>query len=288
MRFKSDRQRRAVFARLNKFSEGPDDKVDYVKYPERLPSSSSRLLDLVESAPEPSAEDFNKEVGEMHKKILESGVESSLSDEDIVEIVKKLKEERQDAKDLGKWRKQSLNEELRYLYKKHPELTYYNRVNYEDRKVQLPTFEKRLEKLREEGKFSKVGSKDGLSRVSFDLDGVLAEYDGFDGYEVIGKPIKPMVKLVKDLHDEGHKVYLTTARLNPYPFEGKVAEPKVLDGTAEKYVMKWLDKNKLKDCFDSIGYDKKTADVYIDDRGLRYEDNPVETREFIESIGVLE
>ena len=49
----------------------------------------------------------------------------------------------------------------------------------------------------------------------FDLDGTLAVYDGWKGIEHIGEPIRPMVELIKQMHDEGKVVKIMTARVAP-------------------------------------------------------------------------
>jgi hypothetical protein len=55
----------------------------------------------------------------------------------------------------------------------------------------------------------------GKGWYGFDLDGTLAEYDGWRGIIYIGKPIAPMVKLIRQMHDEGKVVKIMTARVAP-------------------------------------------------------------------------
>lgn len=50
------------------------------------------------------------------------------------------------------------------------------------------------------------------SWVGFDLDGTLAEYDGWKGIEFIGKPIPSMVDRVKQYLSDGQNVKIFTAR----------------------------------------------------------------------------
>ncbi len=52
--------------------------------------------------------------------------------------------------------------------------------------------------------------------VGVDLDGTLAHYDGYKGDDVIGEPIEPMVKRVKQMLYDGVEVRLFTAR-QPHP-----------------------------------------------------------------------
>ena len=55
----------------------------------------------------------------------------------------------------------------------------------------------------------------GKGWYGFDLDGTLAKYDGWKGIDHIGEPVKPMVELIKRMHDEGKVVKVMTARVAP-------------------------------------------------------------------------
>lgn len=55
----------------------------------------------------------------------------------------------------------------------------------------------------------------GQGWYGFDLDGTLAKYDGWKGIDHIGEPVKPMVDLMKRMHDEGKVVKIVTARVAP-------------------------------------------------------------------------
>lgn len=56
--------------------------------------------------------------------------------------------------------------------------------------------------------------------IAVDLDGTLAEYNGFKGSTVIGKPIPAMLLRVRQWLKDGRKVVIFTARVerkrNPY------------------------------------------------------------------------
>ena len=66
---------------------------------------------------------------------------------------------------------------------------------------------------------------EGKGWYGFDLDGTLAKYDGWKGIDHIGEPVKPMVELIKRMHDEGKVVKVMTARVALRPFEaGKARE----------------------------------------------------------------
>lgn len=49
--------------------------------------------------------------------------------------------------------------------------------------------------------------------IGVDLDGTLAEYDGWKGHEHIGAPIMPMVRRVLDWCNAGRNVRIFTARV---------------------------------------------------------------------------
>lgn len=55
----------------------------------------------------------------------------------------------------------------------------------------------------------------GRGWYGFDLDGTLAKYDGWKGIDHIGEPVKPMVELIRRMHDEGKVVKVMTARVAP-------------------------------------------------------------------------
>lgn len=55
----------------------------------------------------------------------------------------------------------------------------------------------------------------GEGWYGFDLDGTLAVYDVWKGIDHIGRPIPPMVNLVKNMHAHGLKVKILTARVAP-------------------------------------------------------------------------
>jgi len=52
--------------------------------------------------------------------------------------------------------------------------------------------------------------------IGVDLDGTLAQYDGFKGDDVVGEPIEPMVRQVRKWLMEGRDVRIFTAR-KPHP-----------------------------------------------------------------------
>lgn len=66
---------------------------------------------------------------------------------------------------------------------------------------------------------------EGKGWYGFDLDGTLAKYDKWEGIGHIGEPVKPMVDLIKRMHDEGKVVKIVTARVAPRRLEdGTIGE----------------------------------------------------------------
>ena len=108
--------------------------------------------------------------------------------------------------------------------------------------------------------------------TGFDLDGTLAEYDGWKGIEHIGKPIKPMCDLIRKLNSEGKRVKILTARVAPRK-DGEDAS------RARQYVRKWCVENlgfvpdithEKDSCMDKL-YDDRVMQV-IPDTGVVLED----------------
>ena len=48
--------------------------------------------------------------------------------------------------------------------------------------------------------------------IGFDLDGTLARYGQWEGIEVIGEPIEPIVELAKEYIKSGYAIRIVTAR----------------------------------------------------------------------------
>lgn len=72
----------------------------------------------------------------------------------------------------------------------------------------------------------------------FDLDGTLAEFDGWKGIGHIGRPVARMVELAKRLHSEGKEVRILTARASVKNDEGKKGA-----AVAKAVIKDWCRKN---------------------------------------------
>ena len=107
--------------------------------------------------------------------------------------------------------------------------------------------------------------------IVFDFDGVLSKYEGWQGHDSIGEPIWDMIQLVRDLHSDGHKLKLSTTRLNPFPFGlDKPPERLVMNGFVYNRIKTWLSLPPINifECFEEITGYKPFGEVYIDDRAL--------------------
>lgn len=95
--------------------------------------------------------------------------------------------------------------------------------------------------------------------IAVDLDGTLAEYNGWKGIDHIGKPIEKMVKKVVDAHNDGTTIYIFTARIAD---ERGARKNKILH-----YIEDWLLKHDIP--FDEITCIKhKVIREFWDDRAV--------------------
>lgn len=112
----------------------------------------------------------------------------------------------------------------------------------------------------------------GKPWIGFDLDGTLAEYDGWHGIEHIGKPVKRMCDLARKLHGEGKTIKIFTARVAP-------RKDKSEEGKAKACIEKWCEANLgfvppityEKDSLMETLYDDRTVQV-IPNTGIEVEE----------------
>lgn len=80
--------------------------------------------------------------------------------------------------------------------------------------------------------------------IGVDLDGTLAEYNGWYGIDHIGKPIPKMLKRVRDWLDEGQEVKIFTARVSgPDATAARLA----IEAWCQKYIGTLLHVTNVKD-----------------------------------------
>jgi hydroxymethylpyrimidine pyrophosphatase-like HAD family hydrolase len=108
--------------------------------------------------------------------------------------------------------------------------------------------------------------------ICFDLDGVLAQYDGWKGKDHIGNPIEGMRELLENLQSDGWNIIIFTTR--------GAHETQLW---ADKYNMpyKWINING-----DFFGQNmgKPIANIYVDDRAICFDGNPEQLKYQIENF----
>lgn len=112
----------------------------------------------------------------------------------------------------------------------------------------------------------------GKKWIGFDLDGTLAEYNGWQGIEHIGKPVKRMCDLAKKLHSDGEEVKILTARVAPRNDGADTSK-------SRKYIEKWCEEHlgfvpditHEKDSLMEKLYDDRVVQV-IPDTGITIEE----------------
>jgi len=101
---------------------------------------------------------------------------------------------------------------------------------------------------------------------AFDFDGVLSEYDGiFKGDEHVGKPRNEVVKAIKILKKQGHKILIYSTR-----------STKVLKKYCKGHEIP-VDYFNNNPNYKTGNPGKPVASVYVDDRGLCYKGQKAET-----------
>jgi adenylylsulfate kinase len=107
--------------------------------------------------------------------------------------------------------------------------------------------------------------------IAVDFDGVLAEYDGWKGEEILGNPRQDVVAALRILRQEGWKIVIHTTR-------------------SEQNILLYLERHNI--LFDEINRNsaypnrgiKPVATVYWDDRALRYSGDGLKDLDAIRSF----
>ena len=113
-----------------------------------------------------------------------------------------------------------------------------------------------------------------MSTICVDFDGTLSEYDGWQESDVCGPPIPGAVEVIREWHDAGHTIIIFTCRADT------------------SVVVDWCCKNGVP--YDAINEDpdaipgstsgKPMADVYIDDKAVRFDGCWEEVRDKVNQI----
>lgn len=115
-------------------------------------------------------------------------------------------------------------------------------------------------------------------RIVIDLDGTICPIKEKNQTYADLLPNKGAVEKIKLLKEEGHYIIIQTAR-NMATCESNVG--KVMKNIG-KTTLDWLEKYEIK--YDEIFFGKPNAQVYIDDRALRYQNWESITSEFLSEI----
>jgi len=87
--------------------------------------------------------------------------------------------------------------------------------------------------------------------ICIDLDGTIAEYDGYYQFNKIGLPILPVIRKLQNLHAAGYKIFIQTTR----------------SWAEYDAVKEWLANNDVP-CEQLIMGGKPIAYAYLDDRAV--------------------
>lgn len=109
--------------------------------------------------------------------------------------------------------------------------------------------------------------------IAVDFDGVLHDYTkGWCGGKIYGDPVPGAREAMRELLRDGHQVWVFTARA----FSGYVDGDRLVPGDAPG-IRKWLKYHKIPYTSVFIGHGKLAADLYIDDRAIKFEGDWAQT-----------
>ena len=120
------------------------------------------------------------------------------------------------------------------------------------------------------------GFEDQLNNIAIDFDGVIHTFDrGWNDGTCYGDPIPGAIEAIKKLSLK-YNIIIFTAK-------AKSNRPLVNGKTGIELVKEWLSKYDLIDCVAEITSEKPHANIYIDDRGYRF-NNWTDTLKEIEDL----
>ena len=120
--------------------------------------------------------------------------------------------------------------------------------------------------------------------VAVDLDGCLAFYDKWRGPDHIGPPITSMVLVCHWLHGRGYHIVINTCRLNKTNNKEYCVDTEKSLST----IRKWLNDHDMPFIAISLDDGKPFAHVYVDDRGVHFNDNLSSETVFNRILAILE
>ena len=103
-------------------------------------------------------------------------------------------------------------------------------------------------------------------RVALDLDGVLATYDSWQGFERIGPPLAGALEFARELYEIAD-IIIYTSRCST-DTGGEYDPPSLSPGQLRIHVIEWLEKYKFPFTDVFIGQGKPRVSAFIDDRAV--------------------
>ncbi len=113
--------------------------------------------------------------------------------------------------------------------------------------------------------FLKMVKKNEKSVICLDFDGVIYKNSkGFADGTLYDKPLNGALESLKTLHKKGFQIIIHSCKCNP-------ERPLVNGLTGKELIRNWLKKYDVSHTVSDIVHIKPNALVYIDDKGLRFE-----------------
>jgi hypothetical protein len=103
------------------------------------------------------------------------------------------------------------------------------------------------------------------TNLAIDFDGVIHTFNGWGDGTCYGQPIEGSIEAVRKLSQK-YNIIIFTAKARP--------DRPLVDGrTGHELVTEWLDKFELTQYIDYVTHEKPRAKFYIDDKGIRFDNN---------------
>ena len=124
------------------------------------------------------------------------------------------------------------------------------------------------------------GFEKDLKNIAIDFDGVIHDFSKgwYDG-TCYGSPLPGSLSAIKELSKD-YNIIIFTAKVKP-------SRPLVNDKTGHELVTQWLEDHDVLQYVDEITCEKPRAQIYIDDKGCRFE-NWKDTLKHVRNILDLE
>ena len=103
------------------------------------------------------------------------------------------------------------------------------------------------------------------TNLAIDFDGVIHTFNGWGDGTCYGQPIEGSIEAVRRLSQK-YNIIIFTAKARP-------DRPLVNGRTGHELVTEWLDKFELTKYIDYVTHEKPRAKFYIDDKGIRFDNN---------------